>query len=44
MCEHVVEHTGNNSDDTTRKRLGYALPLNTDYQSSVNLKKFKIME
>ena len=27
-----------------RKKRGYALPINTDYQSSENLKKFKINE
>ena len=45
MCECVVEHRSNHGDDTERKRgkkLGYALPLNTDFQSVENLKKLDV--
>ena len=42
MCECVVEHRSNNSDNTEEKKLGYALPLNTDFQSVENLKKFDV--
>ena len=42
MCECVVEHRSNHSDYTEGKKLGYALPLNTDFQSVENLKKFDV--
>ena len=42
VCECVVEHRRNNSDNTEEKKLGYALPLNTDFQCVENLKKFDV--
>ena len=43
MCECVVEHRSNSSEKIQRgKKLGYALPLNTGFQSVENLKKFDV--
>ena len=44
MCECVVEHRGNKGDNTRGKKLGYALPLSTEYQSVENFKKYKVTE
>ena len=43
-CEWVVEHRGHNKNDTTWKKLAYALPPNTEYSSMKNLMKFKVTE
>ena len=42
MCECVVEHRSNHSKQQSGKKFGYALPLNTDFQSVQNLKKFDV--
>ena len=44
MCQCVIEHTGHHGSIQRGKKLGYALPMRTDYEDTQNLKKHSVKD
>ena len=44
MCQCVIEHTGTTVTIQRGKKLGYALPMRTDYEETQNLKRYSLKD
>ena len=42
MCECIVDYTGHTVSIQRGRKLGYALPMRTDYDETTKLKKFRV--
>ena len=44
MCQCVIEHTRHHGFIQRGKKLGYALPMRTDYEETQNLKRYDVKD